>query len=270
MNLILRLALVPAVAAAVAGTTMSAAHASTEPLSVDAVDALAVASCQADPTVPLTLEELSPQLVAETDVDVFPGEISVHLVRAVVNTTSAGDVQEECTFGVLHRDAQLKQVQHVGLVTLARADADAVTLSSVATEIGLGNMGKSSPIDPTTEVSLGGFLTPLEDAVVDPTYEISLNRKSIQTVTIAVHRAEKAAAAHKQKRQEKAAALLLKQQTKAAHGKHSERLLSAAQRTYDKRVARAEAQYARATTPKTISRPVAEHVSMSGTISAAG
>jgi hypothetical protein len=261
---ILRLTIVPALAVAISGITLSSADATTEPLSADAVEALAVASCQVDPTAPLTAEEMSPVVVAEADVEVVSGEITAHVYRAQVST-SEGDPQE-CTFGVLHRDAQLAQVQHVGLATLARGDVEAGTAQSVDTEIGLGNMGKGSPVDPTTEVSLGGFLTSL-DSTDDPTYTISLNRKSIETVQIAVNRAEKDAAGKLLQRELKAAAQLEKKQLKAAKSKHSAKAVAAAKRAYDKRVAVAQAAYQRATTPKTVTRPVSKPYSVSGTLS---
>jgi len=261
---ITRLTIVPALAVAISGLTLSAAHATTDPLSTEAIDALAVASCQVDPLAPLTAEEMSPVVVAQADVEVVAGEITAHVFRAQV-ATSEGDVQE-CTFGVLHRDAQLAQVQHVGLATLARGDVDAGTAQSVDTEVELGNMGKGSPVDPTTEVSLGGFLTPL-DSTDDPTYTISLSRKAIETVQIAVHRAEKDAAGKLLQREVKAAAQLEKKQLKAAKAKHSEKAAAAAKRAYDKRVAAAQAAYQRATTPKTVTRPVSKPYSVSGALS---
>ena len=266
MHLTKRLALAPAVAVAISGFTLTAAHATTEPLSADAVEALAVASCQLDPLAPLTAEEMTPVVVATSDVEVVPGEITAHLFRAEV-TTSAGDTQE-CTFGVLHRDVQLKQVQHVGSATVARVDAVAGTTQSVVTEIGLGNMGNGSAIDPTTEVPLGGFLTPLEQAGTDPTYTISLHRKSIEVVQIAAHRDEVKAAAKLLKRQLKAAAQLEKKQLKAAKGKHAEKAVAVAKRVHDRKVAAAQAAFERATTPKTVSRPVSQAYSVSGSVSA--
>ena len=263
-----RLAVSAALATAALGLTVNPAHATTEPLSADAVGTLAVASCQLDPLAPLSLEEMSPVVVGESDVEVVADEISVHVVRAQVNT-SAGDVQE-CTFGVLHRDAQLKQVQHVGTVSLDRVDSVAGTSSGVETDIELGNMGKRSPIDPTTEVSLGGFLTPLENAVEDPSYTVTLDRKSIQEVQIAANRAEKDAAARLLKVQTKAAATLLKKQSKVAHGKHADKAQAAAQRSYERRIAAAEAAYLKAISPKTISRPVSEPFAVTGTVVAAG
>src|SRR4051794_21765796 len=107
-----RLALAPVLAVAAAGLTMPSALAASDPLTTDAVGALAVASCQLDPAAPLSLEELAPVVVGEADVDVVPGEITAHVVRAEVNT-AAGGVQQ-CTFGVLHRDALLAQVKYDG------------------------------------------------------------------------------------------------------------------------------------------------------------
>jgi hypothetical protein len=250
---------------AFAGLCVTGAQADTEPLAEDAVNALAVTSCQLDPLVPLSLEEMSPVVLAEVDVEVVPGEISVHLVRAEV-LTSAGDVQQ-CTFGVLHRDAQLKQVQHVGTASLALVDTLSGTSYGVDTEIELGNMGKGSAIDPTAEVSLGGFLTPLENAVEDPTYAISLDRKSIEVVQIASNRAVKDRAGKLLKVQLKAAAKLEKKQLKAAKSKGSAKKVAAAERAYAKRVAAAQAAYDRAIGPKTVSRPVAVNHMVTGTVS---
>jgi hypothetical protein len=261
---IMRLTSVPALAVALSGLTLTAAHASTEPLSVDSVAALAEASCQLDPLAPVAATDQNLVVVAEADVDVVPGEISAHVYRAQV-TDSLGDTQE-CTFGVLHRDAQLAQVQHVGLATLARGDVDAGTAQSVETEIGLGNMGKGSPVDPTTEVSLGGILTPVADAVDDPTYAISLNRKSLEVVQVAVHRSQQDAAARQLKAELKAAAQLEKKQVKAAKGKHAAKAVAAAQKSYDKRVAAAQAAYQRATTPKTVTRPVSHPYTVTGSL----
>jgi hypothetical protein len=265
MSIIERLVVAPALAVAISGFTLTAAQATTEPLSADAVDALAVASCQLDPLTPLTAEEMSPVVLAEADVEVVPGEITAHLVRAEVNT-SAGDVQE-CTFGVLHRDVQLKQVQHVGSATLSRVDSVSGASQSASTEFGLGNMGNGSAVDTTAEVVLGGFLTPAGQAG-DPTYTISLHRKSIEVVEIAVHRADQKAAAKLLKRQVKAAAHLEKRQLKAAKGKHSDKAVAVAKRTYDKKIAKAQAAYEKATTPKTVSRPVSQPFSVTGTLSA--
>ena len=262
-----RLSLASAAALAIAGLAIAPAHATTDPLSPEALDALAVASCQADPEVPLTLEELSPVVLAEADIDVVPGGITAHVVRAEVNTALG---VEQCTFGVLHRDAQLKQVKHIGTVSLALVDTAGGTSYGVDTEVDLGNMGKSSPIDPTTEVSLGGFLTPLENVTEDPTYVISLDRMSIEVVQIAVHKAQKHAAARHLKAQEKAAAQLLRKQLKAGHGKHADKAAAAAQRVHDKRVAAAEAAYQRAVGPKTVSRPVKHNFTVTGSVAVAG
>lgn len=263
-----RLVLAPALAVAFACLAVTGAQADSAPLSEEAVNALAVSSCQLDPLVPLTLEEMSPVVLAEVDVEVVPGEISAHLVRAEV-LTSAGDVQQ-CTFGVLHRDAQLKQVQHVGTASLSLVDTPSGTSYGVDTEVELGNMGMSSPIDPTTEVDLGGFLTPLENAVEDPTYVISLDRKSLQVVQVAVARSQEAAAAKLLKSETKAATRLFKKQAKAAKGKHADKVLAAAQRTYDKRIAVAQAKYVRATTPKSVTRPVSVNHTVTGSVAQAG
>lgn len=258
-----RLAVAPVLALVAAGLTAGAAHATVDPLSTEAVDALAVASCQLDPLTPLTLEEMAPVVVGEADVDVVPGEITAHLVRAQVST-SAGDVQQ-CTFGVLHRDAQLKQVQHLGTVSLALVDTAGGETYGADTDIELGNMGKSSPVDPTTEVVLAGFLSPLA-AIDDPTYAISVDRKSLEVVQIATTRAAKNAAARLLAAQSRAAAKLLKKQTKAAKGKHSDKMLAAAQRNYDRAIAKAQARYDRAVAPKTVTRPVIENVTVGGSI----
>lgn len=263
-----RLALAPALAVTFVGLPLGGAQATTDPLATDAVGALAVASCQLDPLAPLTLEQLSPVVLGEADVEVVPGEITAHILRAAVST-SAGDTRQ-CTFGVLHRDAQLKQVQHLGTASLSLADALGGTVATVATGIELGNMGNGSPIDPTTEVGLGGFLTPLPEAVQDPTYTISLDRKSIQVVQIAVGRAEKDAAGRMLKAQVKAAAQLERKQVKAAKRKHSAKAVAAAQRAHDKRVAVARARYDRAIAPKTVSRPVRQHFTVTGSVSATG
>jgi hypothetical protein len=266
MSFIERLAVAPALAVAISGLTLTAAPATTEPLPADAVEALAVASCQLDPSTPLTAEEMNPVVLAQADVEVVPGEITAHLFRAEV-ATSAGDTQE-CTFGVLHRDVQLKQVQHVGAATLARVDEVAGTTQSVSTEIGLGNMGHGSAVDPTTELSLRGFLTPLDQAGTDPTYTISLHRKSIEVVQIAAHQDEAKAAAKLLKRQLKAAAHLEKKQLKAARGKHSDKAVAVAKRVHDRKVAAAQAAYERATTPKTVSRPISRAYTVTGSVSA--
>jgi hypothetical protein len=264
-----RLALVPLLALGVGGMSVSAAHAATGPLSADAVGALAVASCQLDPAAPLTLAQMNPVVVGEADVEVVPGEITVHVVRADVST-SAGDVQQ-CTFGVLHRDALLAQVQYLGVASLTRVDTLAGTSYGVSTGVAIGNMGKSSPVDPTTEVSLGGFLTPLANAVEDPTYTVSLNRKSIEVVQIAVNRAEKNAAARLLRAQTKAAAKLQKKQVKAAgKAKHADKAIAAAERAYARRIAAAQKAYLRATAPKTVSRPVGHDHTVTGSVVALG
>lgn len=262
-----RLALAPALAVAFGGLTTLPAVASSEPLSADAVTDLAVASCQLDPDAPLSAEELAPNVIAESDVEVVPGEITVHVVRAEVQT-SADDVQQ-CTFGVLHRDALLKQVTYEGIATVALGDDLGGSLAESVTLVELGNMGKSSPIDPTTEVALGGFVTPLDATTEDPTYDVTLERTSIEVVQIAVHKAEKDAAARLLKAQLKAAEQLKKRELKAAaHGKNAEKRIAAAKKAYDRRVAAAQAAYTRATTPKTVSRPVGHTFSVSGSVTA--
>lgn len=264
-----RLVLVPVLAVGLGGLSVSAAQATTDALSPEAVGALAVAACQLDPAAPLTLAQLNPVVVGEADVEVVPGEITAHVVRADVST-SAGDVQQ-CTFGVLHRDALLARVQYLGVASLGRLDTVAGTSYGVSTDVAIGNMGLSSPVDPTTEVSLGGFLTPLANAVEDPTYTVSLNRKSIEVVQIAVSRATKDAAAKLLRAQTKAAAKLQKKQLKAAgKGKHAEKAVAAAERAYARRVAAAQKAYLRATTPKTVSRPVGRDVVVTGSVVALG
>ena len=249
-----RLAASSVLALGVAGLAAPAALASSDPLSSDAVAALAVAHCQADPANPVGVDELWPVVIGESDVDVVPGEITAHVVRLVVGGNA------ECTVAVLHRDAQLKQVAYEGTATVAGTE----------TEIELGNMGKSSPVDPTTEVELPGSLVPLDQVTEDPAYEISLVRKSLQTVQIAVHRTEKDAAAKLLKRQTKAAAVLLRAQQRAAgHGKHAAKALAAAQKQYDKRVAQAQKAYAKATAPKTVTRPVGVAYDVAGTVAVA-
>lgn len=263
-----RLALAPVLAVALGGLTTAPALATTDPLATDAVSSLAVAGCQLDPEAPLTAEELNPVVTAEADVEVVPGEITVHVVRAEVNT-SAGDVRQ-CTFGVLHRDALLKQVQYTGTVRVAVGDGLGGTLAESVTDVELGNMGKSSPVDPTTEVSLGGFLTALDATTEDPTYDVALERKSIQVVQIAVHRTQKDAAARLLKAQLTAADQLKKRELKAAnHGKNATKRVAVAKQAYDRRVAAAQAAYTRATTPKTVSRPVAETFAVNGAVTAA-
>ena len=259
-----RLAVAPALAVAFAGMSLSSAHAGTEPLSLDAIDALAVANCQLDPLTPLTLAEMSPLVTAESDVEVVPGEISAHIFRAEV-LTSLGDVQQ-CTFGVLHRDAQLKQVVHEGTASLALVDPVGETSYGVDTAVELGNMGKNSPIDPTTEVDLGGFLTPLENATEDPTYAISIDRKALEVVQIAAHKSQVKAATRLLKAQTKAANQLLKKQAKAAKRKHAAKALAAAKRAHDKRITAAQARYERATGPKLLTRPVGHNFTVTGTV----
>lgn len=268
MTHVKRLALAATGAITVAGLTMAPALATTDPLSTDAIDALAVASCQADPAAPLALEDLDPVVVGEADVDVVPGEITVHVVRADVNT-SLGEIQQ-CTFGVLHRDALLEQVQYLGTVSLARVDSAAGTSYGVSTDVEIGNMGNGSPVDPTADVSLGGFLTPAANAVEDPTYTVSVNRKSIEVVQIAAGRAERDAAARLLKRQLKAARQLAKKQLHAARGKHAEKKAAAAQKVYARKVAAAQAAYDRAVGPRTVSRPVAHSYTVTGSVTVTG
>ncbi|HEX2893015.1 MAG TPA: hypothetical protein VHO29_03320 [Marmoricola sp.] len=265
MRLSSRLAAVPALTLAFAGLSMTTAHASTDPLSTDAVNALTVASCQLDPTVPLTLDEMAPVVVAETDVTVVPGEVTAHLVRADV-TTSAGDVQE-CTFGVLHRDVLLRQVQYEGTATLALGDGAGGTVASAVTDLDLGNMGRGR-VDPTTEVPLEGFLVPTASVVEDPTYTFSVDRKALETVQIAAGRPVTQAADHLLAAQVKAAATQERKQVKAAKKtKHSAKAVAAAQRRYAARVATAQAAYHRATAPTSVVRPVSHQVTVTGTVS---
>jgi hypothetical protein len=244
------------------GTT--AAQADSAPLNATAVGDLAVANCQADPNAPLTAEEMAPVVVGESDVEVVPGELTAHIVRVDV-TTSLGDVRE-CTFGVLHRDALLPQVQYQGTATLALADGLGATVASATTDVEIGNMGHGSPVDPTTEVPLAGFLVPLDVVATDPTYSLSLSRKSLEVVPIAVDRTVKNAAGRLLKAQTKAAAQLQRKQLKAAKSKHSDKAVAAAKRAYDKRVAAAQAAYVRATTPKTVTRPVSRDCSVDGSV----
>ena len=246
-----RLAASAVLALGVAGLVTPSAQASSDPLTDEAVAALAVAHCQADPANPLTAEELAPVVVGWADVDVVPGEITAHVLRLEVAGTS------ECAVGVLHRDAQLKQVAYEGTATVA----------GTVTEIELGNMGKSSPIDPTTEVDLPGSLVPLADATEDPAFDISLVRKSLQTVQIAVHRTQKDAAARLLKAQTKAAAnLLRKQEHAASHGKHADKALATAQKQYDMRIAAAQKDYDNATAPRSVTLPVGLDFSVSGSV----
>jgi len=265
MTLTSRLVALPPLILALTGLSTGAAHATADALSTESVNTLAVASCQVDPTAPL--EDVNPTVVGEADIEVVPGEITVHVVRAVV-TTSLGD-RQECTFGVLHRDALLPQVQYHGEVTLALGDGLGATPYSAQTDIEIGNMGNSSPVDPTTEVALAGFVVPLGAVVEDPTYTVSVERKALEVVPIAVNRAEKDAAGRLLKAQLKAAKQLEKKQLKAAKSKHSEKAVAAAKRVYAKRVATAQAAYDRATTPKTVTRPVSHHLSATGSVAAA-
>lgn len=267
MNLATRLAAAPALVLAITGLTAASAHATTDPLSAEAVGALAQASCQLDPTAPLSAADLNPVVVAESDVTVIPGELTAHLVRADVNT-SLGDVQE-CTFGVLHRDALLSQVAYDGTATLALGDGLGGSVASAVTDVELGNMGRGGHVDPTAEVPLNGFLVPTASVVEDPTYAFSIDRKALEVVPIAVDRPVKDAAGRLLNAQVKAAAQLEKKQVKAAKSKHSAKAVAAAQRAYDKRVAEAQAAYTRATAPKSVTRPVSHHVAVSGAISVA-
>jgi hypothetical protein len=264
MNLTARLAAVPALALAVTGLTVASAHATTDPLSVDAVNALVLASCQPDPTAPLGLDVLAPVVVGEADVAVVPGELTVHVVRADV-TDSVGDVQE-CTFGVVHRDAQLKQVKYEGTATLAADDGLGGLAGSAVTTVDLGNMGKGR-VDPRTQVGLGGFLVPAADVVQDPTYAFSIDRLALEVVPIAVGRAQKDAAGRLLTVQLKAAAQLQQRQVKAARAKHSAKAVAAAQRAYAQRVAAAQAAYDRAVAPKSVTRPVSHHFAVAGSVS---
>lgn len=245
-----RLAVSSALALGIAGVITPAALASSDPLTDAAIAALALTHCQVDPDNPVTIDELAPVLLGESNVDVVPGEITAHIVRLVVGGTA------ECTVGVLHRDAQLKQVAYEGVATVG----------GTATEIELGNMGKSSPVDSTTEVDLPGSLVPLEEVTGDPAYDISLVRKSVQ---IAVNRHVKDEAAKLLKRQTRAAADLLRKQERAAsHGKHADKVLAAAQKQYDHRIAVAQKAYDRATGPRTVTRPVGVDYTVSGTVAA--
>lgn len=262
----LRLAAVPALAVAITGLTLGPAQAGADALSDDAIGSLAVAACQVDPTAPLSLEDLAPVVVAEADVVVVPGEITAHVVRADVNTTDGG--VQECTFGVLHRDALLPRVQYEGTATLSLGDGSGEEAYSADTDIEIGNMGVGSPVDPTTEVPLAGFVVPLDSVVEDPTYSVSLERKGIETVPIAVSRATQDAAGKLLKAQVKAAAQLQRKQVKAAKAKHSAKALAAAKAGYARKVAAAQAAYDRATTPKTVTRPVSHDYTVSGSVAA--
>lgn len=262
-----RVVLAPALAVAFTGLAAIPAAATADPLSSEAVGVLAVASCQLDPEAPLTLEELAPVVVAESDVEVVPGEITAHIVSAEVNTV-LGDVQE-CTFGVLHRDAQLSRVQYTGTAVLSLGDGLGGTAYEAVTEVEVGNMGRGS-IDPTTEVPLAGFVAPLESVVEDPAYAVSLDRKSIQVVQIATSRAQKDHAAKLLRATVKASAKLEKKQLKAAAHRHAGKKAAAAQKAHDKRVAAAQARYQRAIAPKTVSRPVSVNHTVTGNVTAAG
>lgn len=248
-----RFALLPVLALGAAGLIAPSASADSSVLATDAVTALAVTYCQADPEVPLTAEQLAPTVVGESDVEVVPGELTAHVVRLGLADGS------ECTVGALHRVVQLKQVTYDGTATIA----------GTATEFSLGNMGKSSPIDPTTEVGLAGSLVPGAEVLEDPAFEVTVTRKSLQSVPIAVNRDVKNAAAKLLKAQTKAAAALLRKQTKLAgkhHGKGADKALAAAQKSYDKRVAAAQAAYDRATAPKSVTRPVEVDYTVTGTV----
>lgn len=247
-----RLTLVPAVVLGVTGFT-APAFSTADPLADDAVAALAVEHCQPGGDVPLTADELAPVVIGTVDVEVVPGEISAHVVRLAVTVGEPA----ECTVAVLHRDAALARVSYVG----------SAVVGGVETEIELGNLGKGAPVDPTTEVALPGSLVPAAEVVDDPAYDISLVRKSLQTVPIAVNRTQKDAAARLLKAKTKAAATLLRKQERAAgKGKGAAKALAAAEKSYDRRLARAQAAYLRATTPKTVTRPVGVDYSVSGTV----
>lgn len=250
-----RLALVPAVVVGVTGFT-APAFSTADPLADDAVAALAVEHCQPGGDVPLTAEELAPTVIGTADVEVVAGEISVHVVRLAVNVGEPA----ECTVAVLHRDAALARVAYTGTALIG----------GVETVIELGNMGKSAPVDPTTEVALPGSLVPSADVVDDPAYEVSLARKALETVPIAVNRSQRVAAARLLKAESRAAAVLLrKQQHAAGKGKGAAKALAAAERNYDRRIARARAAFERATTPKTVTRPVGVDYAVSGTVARA-
>ena len=257
-----RLAVVPVLALAFGGLATSAAHADSAPLTTEAIDALAVANCQLDPAAPVSALDMSPTVVGQIDLVVIPDEITAHFYRVDV-TTSLGDVQE-CTFGVLHRDALLAQVQYEGSVTLGLGDG--TTVAPVTTDVEIGNMGQGSPVDPTAEVVVPGFLAPLDAVTTDPTYTISLSRKALEVVPIAVNRTVHDAADKVLKTQVKAAAQLQKKQLKAARSKHSAKAVAAAKRSYAKRVAAAQAAHDRATTPKTVTRPVSHRYDVQGSI----
>lgn len=250
-----RLALVPVVVLGVTGFT-APAFSTADPLADDAVAALAVEHCQPGGDVALTAEELAPTVLGTADVEVVPGEISVHVVRLEV---SIGE-PAECTVAVLHRDVALARVAYTGTVLIG----------GVETVIELGNMGKSAPVDPTTEVALPGSVVPSADVVDDPAYEVSLVRKALETVPIAVNRSQKNAAARLLKAETRAAAVLLRKQLHAAgKSKGAEKALAAAERNYDRRIARARAAFERATAPKSVTRPVGVDYTVSGTVARA-
>lgn len=247
-----RLTLVPAFVVGLTGLT-APAIADTSPLAEDAVTALAVEHCQPDAEAPLSAEALAPVVIGTADVEVVPGEISAHILRFAVDVGEPA----ECTVGVLHRETALAQVVYEGTAVVGGTE----------TLIELGNMGKSAPVDPTTEISLPGSLLLTADAVADPAYEFALVRKSLQTVLIAVDRAQKDAAGRLLKSETKAAAHLLRQQQKAAgKGKGAAKALASAQRNYDRKVAAAQARYTKAVTPKTVTRPVGVSYNVSGTV----
>lgn len=255
MHPIKRLTLVPAVFLGLTGLT-APAFGTADPLADDAISALAVEHCQPGAEVLLTAEEIAPVVIGTADVEVVPGEITAHIVRLEVN---AGE-PAECTIGVLHRDAQVAQVVYEGTAVLGGTES----------LIELGNMGNGAPVDPTTEVTLPGSLVLAVDAVEDPAYDVTLVRKSLQTVPIAVNRAQKDAAVRLLRAETKAAAQLLrKQQHATGKGKGAAKALAAAQKNYDRKVAAAQARYTKATTPKTVTRPVGVSYSVSGAVARA-
>jgi len=257
-----RLAVAPVLALALGGLATSAAHADSAPLTQETIDALAEANCQLDPASPLSALDMNPVVVGQSDLVVIPDEITAHFYRVDV-TTSLGDLQE-CTFGVLHRDALLPQVQYEGSVTLELGDG--TTVDPTSTDVEIGNMGQGSPVDPTTEVVIPGFVLPLDAVTTDPTFTISLDRKALEVVPIAVNRTVHDAADKLLKEQVKAAAQLQKKQLRAAKSKHSAKAVAAAKRSYDKRIAAAQAAHDRATTPKTVTRPVSHQFDVPGSI----
>lgn len=254
MHVIKRLSLVPVLTVGLSGLT-APGFAATEPLTVEAITALAVERCQPEAEVPLTAEELAPVVIGAADVEVVPGELTAHVVRLEVNIGEPA----ECIVGVLHRDVQLPQVTYEGAAVLAGTE----------TLIELGNMGRSAPVDPTAEVMLPGSLVLATDVVEDPAYAVTLVRKSLETVQIAVGKAQKDAAARLLKQETKAAAALLRKQEKIAgkiRGKGAEKALAAAQRTFDRKIDAARARYLRATTPKTVTRPVGVDYTVTGSV----